>query len=218
MKVVLAGFTGLVGKLLVEQLVQNDNITIDALGRRTLPIASKSVVQHQADLEKWPQLVSSLHADVAVSAFGTTLRDAGSEEQFFAIDHDAVLAFARAARASGAKRFKLVSSVGAHAGSRNFYLSTKGKLETAIQQIGFDRVDIYRPGLLRGKRDGRLRPMERVAMLASPLLDRLIPKSLDHFRSINAATVASAITYSIADVEPGVFIHLNRAMERHLSA
>ena len=57
-----------------------------------------------------------------------------------------------AARAAGATRFVVVSSVGASSNSKKFYLRTKGEMEEAVTDLGFASVDILQPSLLLGPR------------------------------------------------------------------
>ena len=92
------------------------------------------------------------------------MRQAGSQAAFRAVDFDMVVAFARAAAAAGARRMVTVSSVGADPGSANFYLRIKGEMEAALEALGFERLDIFQPGLLRGPRGGDRRPGERIAI------------------------------------------------------
>ncbi len=213
MKLLLAGATGLVGRLLIKRLDAMPEATgIDLVTRRSIAGLSAKTTQHVGSVAAWPAIVSAARPDVAISTLGTTLRDAGSEAAFFAIDHDAVVAFARAAAGAGARHFMMVSSVGAHPGSRSLYLATKGKAEASVQAVGFDRVDIFRPGLLRGQRAGRLRPAERIGIALAPLTDVLTPYVLDHYRSTAAADVAAAMAVLAGKDEPGVFIHENRSI------
>ncbi len=213
MKLLMAGATGLVGHLVLQRLLLDDRVTaIHNVGRRACGIHHAKFFEHIGPMDSWPAIVSVLEADVAMSALGTTLRQAGSEAAFLAVDHDAVIAFARASCGVGARHFLSISSVGAHAGSRNFYLATKGKVETALSAVGFERLDIFRPGLLRGSRSGALRPGERIGIAISPLTDVLTPRRFDHYRSIAADDVAQAMATKLFETEPGAFIHENRAM------
>ena len=93
---------------------------------------------------------------------------AGGKDAFYRVDHDYVVAVARAARDAGAKRLALVSSVGASAASKNFYLRVKGKVEDAVSKLGYERITYARPGLLRGPRNNDSRLGESVAKVASP--------------------------------------------------
>jgi uncharacterized protein YbjT (DUF2867 family) len=213
LRVLLAGATGLVGRLLCIRLMEDERISgIDIVGRRSIGHASVKVTEHVAPVEDWPFLISRTRPDIGISTLGTTIREAGSQAAFSALDFDAVIAVGRACAAARAQRFMAVSSAGAHAGSRNFYLATKGKAEAETAQIGFERVDIFRPGLLRGKREGNARFGEELGRLFSPLTDFLTPAVLDHYRSIAAADVAAAMHGSMFETEAGVFIHDNRAM------
>jgi uncharacterized protein YbjT (DUF2867 family) len=219
LKLLLAGATGLVGRLLLQRLETLDDVqAVDIIGRTKIEGCGRKVTQHIAPTPDWPGLVGQLKPDVAISALGTTMRLAGSEDAFYAVDHDMVVSFARSASAAGARRFMMVSSVGAHAGSRNFYLATKGKAETAVQAAGFDRIDVFRPGLLRGYRSGERRIGERLGILLSPVTDFLTPAVLDHYRSIAAADVAASIAAFLRENATGTFVHENRAMWQSIRA
>jgi hypothetical protein len=102
----------------------------------------------------WPALVAARAADAAVSALGTTMARRRLRGGIPGVDLDCVVAFAAAARRAGARQMVTVSSVGADASSANFYLRIKGEMERALEALGFDRLDILRPGLLRGERGG----------------------------------------------------------------
>ena len=214
LRVIIAGGTGLVGRQLLNLLCAAPRIdAVVSVGRRPSGSTHAKLEERIGAADQWPQLMEG-GFDVACSALGTTIRDAGSQEAFFAIDHDLVLAFARAACGAGTRQFLMISSVGAHAASRNFYLATKGKAETAIANIGFERIDIVRPGLLRGQREGRLRLGERLAIALSPITDVLTPHVLSRYRSIAAANVAQSLLALTGAEEAGQFIHHNEDMLR----
>jgi len=211
--VLLAGATGLIGGLILQRLEQSAAVAgIVAVARKGVAATTTKVRQCIGPIDDWPALVADSQCDIAISALGTTLRQAGSQAAFVAVDHDAALAFARSACGAGARRFIMVSSVGAHPGSRNFYLATKGRAEASIQSVGFDRLDILRPGLLRGTRQGEVRIAERLGIMLSPLTDLLTPRVLDHFRSIAASDVADAALALLPASDCGTFIHENRDM------
>lgn len=211
MKIIMAGATGLIGGLLLPRLVALEAVeTVTLVGRREVTARSAKIVQRLGNVEDWPELVRQQPADIAVSTLGTTLRQAGSKRGFAAIDLDAVAAFAGAAWASGARQFMMVSSVGADAGSSNFYLATKGRAEAAVRAMGFDRVDFFRPGLLRGERRGEARLGERIGIAISPLTDRITPRRWDKFRSIAADDVAEAMAACVGSQLRGDHAHENR--------
>ena len=105
-----------------------------------------------------------------------------------------------------------VSSVGASSKASNFYLRTKGEVEDALRALGFDRLDLLRPGLLTGNRAGPPRLGEGIAMAAAPLTDALLHGSLRRYRSIPAERVAQAIARLAGERASGVYIHENDAI------
>src|SRR5688572_19972185 len=136
--------------------------------------------------------LKNLVANDAFCCIGTTLAEAGSQEEFRATDVDAVLLFARAARAAQATRFVVVSSVGASSQSKKFYLRTKGEMEEAVAHLGFVSVDILQPSLLLGPRKA-LRPLEITGRIFAPLINPLLTGSREPYRAISAETVARAM-------------------------
>lgn len=204
MRVALIGATGLTGRSLVPLLADHQ---LHLLTRRATGFDVRETV---APMDQWPARLGAEPVDVAISALGTTWRKAGSWPAFEAVDHDAVLGFARAARAAGARQFITVSSVGADPESRNEYLALKGRVEAALAEIGFERLDIMRPGLLRGPRGGDRRLGERIGILFSPLGNLLLAGPLNRFAAIDAATVAAAIAALTGAGPDGLFVHHNR--------
>ena len=87
-------------------------------------------------------IIAGLNPGIAISCLGTTMRVAGSRDAFRAVDHDLVLAFAKAARDAGARHMISVSSVGAMPASGSFYLRTKAEAEAGLRKLKFERLDI----------------------------------------------------------------------------
>ena len=206
MRVVLIGATGLIGAMLAERLAGHE---LHCLQRRP---GGRGGTIHVAPPEQWPGRVRALQPEAAISALGTTMARAGSRAAFRAVDRDIALAFAQAARAAGATRMISVSSVGAAPASASFYLRTKGEIEAALGALGFARLDIFRPGLLRGERDGDRRLGERIGIALSPLANLLLRGPLDRFAAIDAEIVAEAIAATLSLEAVGVHVHHNRAI------
>ena len=152
-------------------------------------------------------------AEWAFCCLGTTIAVAGSQAAFRAVDHDAVLAFARAASAAGVTHFAVVSALGADASSRGFYNRTKGEMEAALRQVGFRHLVIARPSLLAGDR-GSLKQAPRLgealALAVTRPLAGLIPKA---WRPIEAATLARALVRGLAAAKPGVTVLESAALQ-----
>lgn len=213
LKLLLIGGTGLVGRLAADRLLA-DGVRVDALLRRPARRSAPGWHEHVAPPGEWPALAQGIGGDVAVSALGTTARAAGSDAAFRAVDFDMVVDFARAARAGGARHMIVVSSVGADPGSRLFYPRVKGEMEDALSALAFDRLDILRPGLLRGERGPDRRWGERIGIIVSPIVNLLLRGRLDRFAAIDAAAVAAAIAALAGQTAPGRFVHHNRELRR----
>ena len=162
----------------------------------------------------WPEAVATIAPHAVICSLGTTRRKAGSEKAFRAVDHDLVLHLAEAAKDAGVSHFVLVSSAGADAMSRTVYLRVKGEVESALAKLKFRRLDILRPGLLRGRRVHDRRPLERLAQLASPLADLLLHGNKRRYRSIDARTVAAAALQITREKAAGRFVHDNDSIAR----
>ncbi len=199
MTVLLAGATGLVGSRVLG--LHGDIVPV---GRRATGVAGEVV----ADFAALPPLPS---ARVAISALGTTIRAAGSQAAFRAVDHDAVLAFAKAAQAAGVRHFIVITAVGADASSGVFYARVKGEVERDLAALGFDRLDILQPGLILGPRAER-RPVEALFQWLAPLLNPLLMGALSKFGGISADAVARAVAALCDRREPGRHVHQNRAI------
>jgi uncharacterized protein YbjT (DUF2867 family) len=187
----LAGATGLVGRAILEGLLADRSVAaVHALGRREPGLSHPKLIPHVVDFKALPSLPL---LDEVYLALGTTIKAAGSQAAFRAVDFDANLAVARAALAAGARRAGLVSAMGADAKSRIFYNRVKGELEEALAQLPFEGLVIARPSLLVGDRAALGQPKraaERVATAVSRFLGPLVPAN---YRPIAAADVARAL-------------------------
>lgn len=212
--VLVAGATGLVGRELLKQLRADPGTeVVHALARRPPrdPPLQPGLHWHEVDFTALPALPV---AHVAVCALGTTIKAAGSQAAFRAVDLDAVLSFAQAAHRAGATRFGVVSALGANPRSATFYNRVKGEMEVAVGQIGFDSVVIVRPSLLIGDRSAigqPTRPVERLAQRLAAPLRGLIPAA---WRPIAAATVARALCAALAEQRPGIQVIESSALLR----
>ncbi|WP_295635768.1 NAD(P)H-binding protein [Novosphingobium sp.] len=222
--VILVGATGMVGRAVMARAVGRESIRLHAIARREVPLpAGARMEMLLADPANWPEAIAAsgagsdlaASADCIVIALGTTIAAVGGDKTAFrAVDHDLVLACARAAKQAGIRQAIVVSSVGAKAGARNFYLSVKGETEDALARLHFNRLDVLRPGLLRGHREGPLRAGERVGMIASPLLDMALHGKARRYRSIRASTIADAALALVGARPDGRFVHEHDQLRR----
>lgn len=211
--VLVAGASGLVGRALVRRLLADEaGPGVVAVVRRPLGLSSGRRTDVVADFKRLDG-VAVPPVSTAFCALGTTIAKAGSEAAFRAVDVDAVVAFARLARRAGAKRFLLVSALGADPRSRVFYNRTKGEAEEAVKAIGFDGVALFRPSLLVGER-AESRPAERAAIVASGLFSWAMAGPLARWKPVPAESVAAAMVAAASGTLTGVRIVENDEIHR----
>jgi len=215
-RILLAGATGLVGRRVMEAAAGRPALRLIALSRREAPMPEGARMEMLvADPSEWDEAVAAIAPDAAICALGTTWRRAGRSEQAFReVDRDLVVRLAEAAKRAGATRFVLISSAGADLAARAFYLRVKAEAEAAVTALGFARLDVLRPGLLRGPREADRRVLERLAILASPLTDHLLGGNRRGFRSIDARLVAAGALQAALEKAPGRFVHDNASIRR----
>jgi uncharacterized protein YbjT (DUF2867 family) len=194
--VLLAGASGLVGRQILTGLLADDSVAaVHSLGRRELQLSHPKLTHHRVDISKaLPALPSVGEAFVAL---GTTIKVAGSQEAFRAVDYDAVIAVAKAAKAAGATRLGVVSAMGASKRSSIFYNRVKGEMEEALAALGFDTLVIARPSFLVGDREALGQPLrggEKLALNVSRIFSPLVP---DNLKSIDASAVAHALLEAV---------------------
>lgn len=215
-RVALVGATGLVGRRVIEIASAGDEVRILGIARREAPLPPGARMEmFVSEPDKWGDVLDAVRPRALICALGTTWKKAGRDEAAFrAVDHDLVLTTAEAAKRAGVPNMVLVSAAGADARSKTFYMRVKGETEEALSRIGFKRLDILRPGLLRGEREGDLRLAERAALVAAPLIDPLLSGSWERYRSIDAGLVAEAALGLALRRAGGRFTHDNEAMRR----
>ena len=157
MKALVIGATGEVGRDLVSELLRHDYWEeIHVFVRRPAFPADDRIKEHVIDFEKMQDWEGLVQGDVLFSALGTSKKQAGSKDAQWRVDYDYQYEFARAARRNGVRELVLVSSLGADAKSSYFYMSMKGKLEKAMQQLEFPSLVIMQPPALIRKKTKRI--------------------------------------------------------------
>lgn len=206
-KVLLAGATGLVGGLILQALLEDRTVSkVHALSRRPMSVSHPKLQVHVVDFSRLPALPQ---ADEVYLALGTTIKVAGSQAAFRAVDLDANLAVAKAAFAAGARRVGLVSAAAANAKSSVFYNRVKGELEDALKALELTALVIAQPSLLLDHRDGLQqapRIGERIAIPIAKLLAPIIPGP---YRPVHARAVAQSLVKTVPTAEGVVVLASN---------
>jgi uncharacterized protein YbjT (DUF2867 family) len=209
---IIAGATGLVGSLCLKQLLDDPAYAqVTAILRRPSGHSHPKLTEKIVDFDKLSNL-APIAADDAFCALGTTNSKAGSQETYRRIDFGYSKVFAEFALAGGAKQFALVSSVGANARARAFYLRTKGEIEDAVAALPFRSVHIFQPSFLMGERQ-ELRTGEGAWLAIAKVLQFAFVGGFSKYRPILASTVAAAMIAAAKTSTPGVHRYLFRDMQ-----
>lgn len=208
----VAGANGMVGSCLLQVLIEAPEYSrVYALTRRPLGRDHPKIANRIVSFNRLAEQLKGLTAQDAYCCIGTTIKEAGSEDEFRDADVEAVLRFAEAARALGATRFAVVSSVGADVKSKKFYLRCKGEMEEGVSRIGFPALDIFQPSLLLGPRK-QARPLETLGKLLAPAINPLLTGARESWRAIPAETVARGMLGAARRGGRGVYRHTYAAI------
>ena len=198
---IIAGSTGLIGGNVIKVLSSKKQGTI-ALTRRAIPNLPPNITEMVIDFDAFEKNGSLPSCNNVFICLGTTIKTAGSKENFRKVDIDYCLSIARKAKESGAETLSLISSIGANSSSKNFYLRTKGELEESIQSLGFSTVNIFRPSFLVGERSEK-RLAEKIAINLAKIMDLFLIGTASKYRSVKAESLAKTMVLK-ADDKPGV--------------
>lgn len=197
--ILIAGATGLVGGHVLARALADERIDrVIAPTRRALA-AHPKLFNPVIDMARLPADAGWWAVDGVVCTLGTTRAAAGSAQAFRAVDLDLQLAVARHTHGGGARRFALTSSMGADPRSRLMYLRTKGELETAVAQLGWQSLTIVRPGAILGDRQ-ESRAGERLTAAVLGVLGPVLPSK---WRGNPAQDIATALLEAAVNGAPG---------------
>ncbi len=216
--VLIAGATGLVGiELLALLLADTACREVHSLVRKPNVQKHAKLHHHVVDFTALGTAVSHSLAlpllDEVYVCLGTTIKVAGSQEAFRAVDFDAVLAVARAGLARGATKIGVISAMGASAKSSVFYSRVKGEMEEAITKLGYPSVTIARPSFLAGNREAlqqNTRSGEKIALAAMNMFHSIIPKN---YQAVQARDVAVALLRQVRQAKAGQTVLLSGQLQ-----
>ena len=192
MKAIVIGATGLVGNLILKELLNdNDFSEVRIFVRKPTGIINpklKEIITPMTDINT---LSSEIQGDVLFNALGTTIKKAGSQEEQQRIDRDLPVVFAKIASENGVKIMLNVSSVGANLNG-GFYLKTKAEMENGTGKFFPQSVFHFRPGFLVGDRK-EFRLVEKIASGVMKVIDPILTGSSKKYRSMPADKLAKAM-------------------------
>ena len=204
--VVQIGATGAVGGYAARTMAQMPEVeSITLLGRRKLEeISSAGVEQIIVDVLDPASYRSKLRGhNAAVCTLGVGQPSKMSKEEFLEVDRDSVLAFARECESAGIEHFELLGSVGANPKSRSFYLRAKAELEEGLKALGFRRLSLFRPSMIRTP-NNRYGLSQAISLAVWPHLNPLLLGPLRNLRGIEVERLGRAIALNLARGGDGV--------------
>ncbi|OTG77111.1 nucleoside-diphosphate sugar epimerase [Acinetobacter sp. ANC 4169] len=187
---IVIGATGLVGRELLKQLsliescekitavVRHEDQQLKSLKKVQQFVLEDFLLLNDEDVNGYSH---------AFSCLGTTLKKAGSKENFHNIDYEINAHFADLFE-STSTHYLLISAMGANAQSKIFYNRVKGELESHIQSLNLQSVSILRPSLLLGERLEQ-RTLEDLSQKLYRKFSHLVPNTFK-YKPVTAEQVA----------------------------
>lgn len=188
---IIFGVTGLTGKTILKQLV-NDNRyeKIYIVSRRPTGFIDPKVEEIIFNFKDFGDL-PVLNADHVFSCMGTTIKKAGSQAAQQVIDRDYPIEIAKYTKKIGAQKLVCVSSVGADSHSKNFYLRTKGEMEEGVKKY-FPSAIFVRPSFIFGDREER-RPGEKIGISIFKVINPLLLGGLSKYKGVKVEKLSKAM-------------------------
>lgn len=207
-RLILLGATGAVGRnVLAEALRSSAFDSVTTLGRRAADVATgqaaaHTLTQHIVNLEA-PASYRPLVAGhtTAICTLGVGQPTKSTREEVWRVEIDYVLGFAEACRDAGVRHFSLMTSVGANARSRSYYLRLKGTQEDRVKALGFARTSLFRPSMLLTPQN-RYGASQALLLALWPRLHWLLAGRLRRFRGIRVEDLGRAIALNAARDRP----------------
>ncbi|WP_256414895.1 NAD(P)H-binding protein [Acinetobacter sp. 5862] len=203
-KAIVIGATGLVGEALVAELEQsNDFSSVTVVVRKNSDKLKSYSKVNQLILEDFLLLNDE---DVstythAFSCLGSTIKQAGSKQAFYAIDYEINAHFADLIQDKNI-HLLVVSALGANANSPVFYNKVKGELENYLKSLSMYKLSIFQPSLLIGKRS-EVRVLEDVAQTLFKLVEKTWTKPFK-YKPVTAEQLAHTML-NAAQTQTAVF-------------
>lgn len=214
LQAVVVGASGLVGSYIVKELLAREQYhRVNILVRKKIDLEHPKLQQLVVNWDRIEEYSEAFEGVRDVfCALGTTIKKAGSQEQFARVDLSYPVQVAAMAKKAGAEQFLMVSAIGADASSRIFYNRIKGEAEEQLAAVGLPSLQLFRPSLILGEREDK-RLGEGIAAWVMTALDGLFRKGkAAQYRAIPAQRIARAMV-NIAQVRtPGVQVYPNEVI------
>ena len=218
-RVLIIGGTGQVGAAVVRALAAEPSCTeVVMVNRKAMSLPTDSRVRGvtlDTAATGFPAEVTRLAQTLVAQGdpvYGASCVGVGkgslnwSEEQLKALEIGVVGGFARGCLAGGITRFSLLSAAGSSTKSRIRYARIMGLKEETVQGTGFQRLAVFRPGIIAGNAH---------TPGYAAWLGRLVPGS---FGTIEQDDIGRAFVAEFVDSPaPSGVVYLDNAAMRQMS-
>ena len=202
----LFGSSGLIGRHLLNILIQNNNYNKIKIFVRSEPEIKESKIEIiKANFNDLKKHIEDIKGDDCFFCIGTTKKNSPDKNEYKRIERDMPLEIAEIAKANSVNSFIYVSSGFADPKNSGAYLRYKGEVEEELKKLNFSKLGIMRPSFLMGNRKEK-RYGEKIGIFLFKLLSPLFLGPLKKMKPIKAEEVAQAmINVAQKDYEKIIF-------------
>ena len=220
-RVLIMGGTGQVGAAVVRALAAEPSCTeVVMVNRKPISLITdhrlRQVIVDTAGAQ-FPADVTTLAKSMVAQGdpvYGVSCAGVGkgslqwSQEELKALEIGVVGGFARGCHAGGITRFALLSAVGSNAKSSVRYVRIMGLKEETVDAIGFNRLAVFRPGII----GGNVHTPGYVAWLGRLIPGRFGTIEQDDIARAFVAEFINSVSNGVVYFENGAMRHQSRAL------
>ncbi len=187
------GSSGLVGKNLLNQILNNSNYSKIKIFVRSSPkISDPKVEIINTDFKDLEIVKSRIIGDDCFFCIGTTKKNSSDKSEYRRVELDLPKKIAQISKSNNVKTFIFVSSGFADPKNSADYLKFKGLVEEEIKSLNFEKIGILRPSFLLGNRKEN-RVGEKIGIFIFKLLSPLFIGPIKKMKPIHSKKVAKAM-------------------------
>ena len=200
------GSSGLVGKNLLNQIINNSNYSkVKIFVRSSLEISDPKVEIINTDFKDLQKIENLIIGDDCFFCIGTTKNNSPDKNEYRRIELDLPKKIAQISKSNDIKSFIYVSSGFADPKNSGDYLKFKGLVEEEIKSLNFEKIGILRPSFLLGNRKEN-RVGEKIGIFIFKLLSPLFVGPFKKMKPIHSEIVAKAmIQIANEDIQQIIF-------------
>ena len=187
------GSSGLVGKNLLNQVINNSNYSKIKIFVRSSPeISDPKVEIINTDFKDFEIIKNLIIGDDCFFCIGTTKKNSPDKNEYRRIELELPKKIAQISKSNNVKSFIFVSSGFANPKNSGDYLKFKGLVEEEIKSLNFNKIGILRPSFLLGDRKEK-RVGEKIGIFIFKLLSPLFIGPIKKMKPIESEKVAKAM-------------------------